>query len=930
MAALDLGVHLVDVRRREIVPGGCSDGGELPRSIKSGPLGACSPQGLTYPFGNRESLLPCDIAKLLELLIAENHLEAFAHASSMTYSRDEQYAGVGYDAAWGRFSASPCLSDQSGVAVPANAKVVIVGAGLVGCAVAQHLAELGWTDIAVVDQGTLFATGGSSSHAPGLVFQTNSSQTMTRLASYTIKHFSGLQHDDGPCFLPAGSIEVAATPERLEWLKLRHGLASSWGVSSSLLSPQQVCELIPLVDGSRVLAGLHVPTDGVAKPVRAVEAMASKASEGGVRFRGDTTVTGIAVEEGRVRGVETSEGLIEAGLVVSCAGMWGPLIGSMVGMRIPLLPVQHQYVRTSVVRQLAEEKDEVAHPILRHQDSALYFRQLQNCYGVGSYQHSPLPVQPEAILSPPDAPIMPSLMPFTEDDFKQAWADATELVPALAETSWEDSLNGLFSFTPDGLPLIGESRIVRGFWVAEAVWVTHSAGVGKVTAQWIAEGEPGMDLRECDLYRFEPFATSPAYVEARGCTQYDEVYDVIHPMQPLAQPRPLRVSPFYRRQQELDASFLEFSGWERPQWYHANEPLTEGRDLPAPGEWASRFWSPIVGAEHLVTRERVAMFDMTSLKRAEVRGPGALGFLQQVSTSDLDRRPGYVTYTLMLDERAGIRSDITVARLAENRFQLGLNGPRDVDWLERQAPGDGSAFITDITSGTCCIGLWGPDARKVVQSASQDSFSHEDFGFFRAKEVFIEEIPVVALRLSYVGELGWELYTTADLGLRLWDLLWRAGRPFGIIAAGRGAFAGMRLEKGYRSWGLDMWSDHDPYEAGLGFAVNEAKTDFLGASALRARKQEGPRRKLCCLTVDDGTVVMGKEPVFSNGEAVGFVTSAAFGYSVGRSIAYAWLPVELANPGNKVEIEYFAQRCAATVSHEPLFDPEMKRMRSAE
>ena len=814
--------------------------------------------------------------------------------------------------------------------MPDNTKVVVVGAGLVGCAVAQHLAELGWRDITVVDQGPLFTTGGSSSHAPGLVFQINPSQTMTRLASYTIEHFSALEHDQGPCFLPAGSIEVAATPERLEWLKLRHGLAASWGVSSSLLSPSQVSERIPLVDAGRVLGGLHVPSDGIAKSVRAIEAMATKASEQGVRFQGKTEVTGVAVEEGRVRGVETSEGHIEADLVVSCAGMWGPLIGRMVGMRIPLLPVQHQYVRTSILKELADESEEVSHPILRHQDSALYFRQLQNCYGVGSYQHSPLPVAPETILSPADAAIMPSLMPFTEDDFKQAWADATELVPALAETSWEDSLNGLFSFTPDGLPLIGESRAVRGFWVAEAVWVTHSAGVGKVTAQWIAEGTPGMDLRECDINRFEPFATSPSYVEARGCTQYDEVYDVIHPMQPLAEPRPLRVSPFYRRQQELGGSFLEFSGWERPQWYHANEPLTETREIPAPGEWAARFWSPMVGGEHLVSRERVAMFDMTSLKRAEVRGPGALGFLQRLSTSDLDRKPGYVTYTLMLDANAGIRSDITVARLAADRFQLGLNGPRDIDWLERHAAADAAVFITDITSGTCCIGLWGPDARKVVQSASQDSFSHEDFGFFRAKEVFIEEIPVVALRLSYVGELGWELYTTADLGLRLWDLLWRAGRRFGIIAAGRGAFTAMRLEKGYRSWGLDMWSDHDPYEAGLGFAVSDNKTEFLGASMLKARKQEGLQRKLCCLTVDDGTVVMGKEPVFFNQEAVGFVTSAAYGYSVDRSIAYAWLPVELADFGTKVDIEYFAQRHTATVSQEPLFDPEMKRMRSTD
>ncbi|HEU4488885.1 MAG TPA: FAD-dependent oxidoreductase, partial [Actinomycetota bacterium] len=540
--------------------------------------------------------------------------------------------------------------------MPGNARVVIVGAGLVGCAVAEHLGELGRHDITVVDQGPLPSTGGSSSHAPGLVFQTNPSQTMTRLATYTVEHFSALQHEDGPGFLPVGSIEVATTPERLAWLQLRHGLASSWGVASSLLTPEEVAGLVPLVDPGKILGGLHVFSDGIAKSVRAMEAMARRASEAGVRFRGDTTVTGISVEDARVRAVQTSAGPMEADIVVSCAGMWGPLIGDMVGMRTPLMPMQHQYVKTSPLEELAGSSAEISQPILRHQDAALYFRQLQDRYGVGSYQHTPMPVQPQSILSPRDAPVMPSLMEFTEDDFKQAWADAVELVPSLTEARWEEPINGLFSFTPDGLPLIGESRSVAGFWMAEAVWVTHSAGVGKVTAEWIAEGAPSIDLRDCDLYRFEPFATSPAYVAARGCTQYDEVYDVIHPMQPLAEPRPLRVSPFYRRQQELGANFLEFSGWERPQWFYANEPLTEGRELPAPGDWAARFWSPIVGAEHVVTRERVAIFDMTSLKRAEVSGPGALGFLQGLTTSNLDRGPGYVTYTLMLDGRAGIRS----------------------------------------------------------------------------------------------------------------------------------------------------------------------------------------------------------------------------------------------------------------------------------
>ncbi len=489
-------------------------------------------------------------------------------------------------------------------------------------------------------------------------------------------------------------------------------------------------------------------------------------------------------------------------------------------------------------------------------------------------------------------------------------------------------MNGLFSFTPDGMPLLGESREARGFWVAEAVWITHAAGVGKAVAEWISEGSPGVDVGGCDVHRFEPYAHSPAYVRARGSQAFREVYDIIHPMQPMEEPRPLRTSPFYARQRELGAYFLEASGWERPQWFRANEPLVAGREIPELDDWAGRYWSPVVGAEHQVTRERVALYDMTSLKKAEVTGPGALELLQRLNTNQLDKPVGAVTYTLMLDDKAGVKSDITVARLGEEHFQLGLNGPRDIEWMERHLPEDGSVVLRDITPGTCCIGVWGPSARELVQSLSEDDLSNEAFGYFRGRRIFVREVPVTALRLSYVGELGWELYTTADLGLRLWDLLWEAGQPLGGIAGGRGAFSGLRLEKGYRMWGTDMTTEHDPYEAGLGFAVKPDKGDFIGSEALERRREEGLRRRLACLVLDDpGVVVMGSEPVWGGGAAVGYVTSAAYGYSVGKSIAYAWLPPELAEEGTEVEIQYFGERHGATVSEEPLFDPAMKRMR---
>jgi glycine cleavage system aminomethyltransferase T len=320
---------------------------------------------------------------------------------------------------------------------------------------------------------------------------------------------------------------------------------------------------------------------------------------------------------------------------------------------------------------------------------------------------------------------------------------------------------------------------------------------------------------------------------------------------------------------------------------------------------------------------------MTSLKKAEVAGPGALAFLLRLTTGRLDKPADKVAYTLMLDAAAGIRSDITVARLGEEHFQVGLNGPRDIEWMERHLPGDGSVQVRDITSGTCCVGVWGPSARDLVQSLSEDDFSNEAFGFFNARRAYLREVPVTALRLSYVGELGWEIYTTADLGLRLWDLLWEAGQSYGVIAGGRAAFNALRIEKGYRAWGADMTTEHDPFEAGLGFAVKLDGGDFVGKEALLERKREGPRRRLVCTVLDDPrVVVMGKEPVWCDGRAAGYVTSAAYGYTVGRSIAYAWVPPEHAEVGSKVEIEYFGERHPATVAEEPLFDPAMKRMRA--
>ncbi|MEV6866240.1 FAD-dependent oxidoreductase [Streptosporangium subroseum] len=803
-------------------------------------------------------------------------------------------------------------------------RVVIIGAGVVGAALADELSAKGWDDITVVDQGAVPSTGGSSSHAPGLVFQTNSSKTMTEMARYTVEKLMALD-----CFLQVGGLEVATTPERLVELRRRHGWATAWGVEAHLLTPEECLELHSLLDPERVLGGLHVPTDGLARAVRAVEVQLRLAQERGVRVLERHEVLDIRVEDDRVVAVVTDRGEIPADIVVCCAGIWGPKVAGMVGMSLPLTPLAHQLAWTGPVPALSGQTEEALRPILRHQDADLYYRERFDRLGIGYYGHRPMPVRPEEILSVDAAEVMPSVMSFTEDDFAPAWTETRALLPATQEAKLEEGINGLFSFTTDNMPLLGESPEVKGFWVAEAVWVTHSAGVGRAMAEWLADGRcSSFDLHECDVNRFEPHQLSPEYVLTRDCQNFVEVYDIIHPLQPPENLRPLRTSPFHTRQRELDAYFLEAGGWERPQWYGANASLLEGRDVPEPGDWAARHWSPIVAAEAQASRESVALYDMTALKRIEVSGRGAVDFLRRLSTGDVDKSVGSVTYCLLLDHDGGIRSDITVARLGRDLFQVGANGNLDLDWFHRHLPADGSVVIRDITAGTCCIGVWGPRARDLVAPLAGADFSTGGFRYFRGKRAHVGTVPVTALRLSYIGELGWELYTTADMGAKLWDTLWERGQRHGIIAGGRGAFNSLRLEKGYRSFGTDMTYEHDPYEAGLGFAVRKAdKGDFIGRAALLERGTT-PCRRLTCLTIDGpAAVVMGKEPVYDGEDCVGYVTSAAYGYTIGRGIAYAWLPAELSVPGRTLHIGYFDRRLAAVVAEEPLYDPAMERLR---
>ena len=812
---------------------------------------------------------------------------------------------------------------------PRRAGIVIVGGGIAGASVAHHLALLGRTDVVVVDQGPLWETGGSTSHAPGLVFQHNPSKTMTGFAQETVALLGDLELDGLPCFHPVGGIEVATTPERWDELHRRYGRALSYGLPAELLSPEQVRARVGLVDPERILGGLHTPTDGIAKALRGTEAMGRAACAAGAQALGWCEVTGFDVARGAIRAVETTRGRIETDTVVLCAGIWGPKVARLAGVRLPLVPVQHQYLVTEPLPELAGEEREAVQPILRHQDRRLYFRQLFDAYGIGNYDHEPRLTEPWEI-APPGGRGQPSILPFTPEDFERAAHEARELLPAVGRAGIATRFNGLMSFTPDGFPLLGQAGGVHGLWLAEAIWVTHAGGTGRALAELLVHGDVRTDLHECDPQRFDAHGLSRAYARARGAQQYREVYDVIHPRQQSGQVRPLRRTPLYPRQQELGAHFFESAGWERPQWFEANAELDPGDVLPR-HDWPAREWSPAALAEHRACRERVGYFDLTPFTKVEVHGSGALAYLSQLAANDVDRPLGTIVYTAMCAPRGGIMCDLTITRTGPEDFLVvtgGAVGRHDIAWMRRHLPADGSVWLEDRTSALCCIGLWGPRARDVVAELADEDVSNAGFPYMTARDLHLGPVPVRMLRISYVGELGWEIYAPTEFGLTLWDLLWEAGTAHGGVACGGAAYDSLRLEKGYRLWGADIDEEHDPYEAGLGWAVKLDKGPFLGREALAAIRERGVDRRLRCLALDDPTVVLvGKEPILDGNRVVGYVTSAAYGPSVGRSIAYGYLPADLAEVGTALTVYAEGGHHGATVAAEPLFDPRNERLR---
>jgi glycine cleavage system aminomethyltransferase T/glycine/D-amino acid oxidase-like deaminating enzyme len=844
------------------------------------------------------------------------------------------------------------VTETAAGTLPETAKAVVIGAGIVGNSLAFHLTQLGWTDVLLIDKGPFPNPGGSTGHASNFIFPVDHSKEMTQLTLESVR-----QYKDFGVLHACGGIEVARTEERLQELARRMSSAKAWGIDDvRLVTPAEVKELVPFIDESVIVGGFYSPGVAVVDSLRFGTIARERGVESGALTAvPNVEVLGLDVEHGRIKRVRTDRGDVEAEIVVICSGVWSPRLARMAGASIPLTPAVHQMIDIGPVPRFLSSKTAVDFPIVRDMDTNMYERQDGQGLEVGSYAHRAILHSPDEIPSIAESALSPTELPFTQDDFTLQMEQALELMPEIVgdeSVGIKYAINGLLSLTPDGLPLLGETPEVKSLWSAAAVWVKEGPGVGKSVAEWMVHGQPEIDLQSSDVARFYPCQKTVTNVQARAAEGFNKTYGIVHPAEQWESNRGVRLSPFYERERELGAVFFETAAWERPHWYESNAKLLDefgDRINRREAEWESRWWSPIINAEHLAMRERAAMFDLTAFCVFDVLGPGAPACVQRVALRQMDVAVGKVVYTPVLTPGGGFRSDLTIMRLGNDHFRVvtgGAHGMADLKWFADNLPSDGTAQIVDLTSAWCTLGLWGPRARDILAAVTSDDVSHEAFSFGSCRDIEVGPLDVLASRISYVGELGWELYVPIEQGARLWDIVWEAGREHGVVPAGIGVYGTTgRVEKCYRAFGFELDADYDVVEAGMTTPrVKEA--DFVGKEAHLRQREEGPAAVLCTLTVDDHTsssgvkrYMLGREPVLGRDgkplvDAKGrrsYVTSAGAGPSIGKHILMSYLPPELANVGEQLQVEFLAEQYPVTVDvvgSTPIFDPENTRIRS--
>lgn len=839
--------------------------------------------------------------------------------------------------------------------VPATADVVVIGAGIVGNSLVHHLTRLGWRNVVQIDKGPLPNPGGSTGHASNFIFTVDHSREITDLTLDSVR-----QYQEMGVFTQSGGFEIARTPERMEELRRRMSSARAWGIEAELVTPEFVKEKVPFIETDQFIGAFWTPGVGVVDSLRAGTIMREQAlATGELTVVPTVEVVGLDTEEAahgrrRITRVRTTGGDIEAGTVVIAAGVWSPKLGDMAGISIPLTPAVHQMISVGPCPQLAEREGEISFPIIRDMDTFCYERQHGADMEVGSYAHRAILHEPEDIPSIEQARLSPTEMPFTSDDFDPQLEQAYELMPDLLGAEGAEmryAINGLLSLTCDGNPILGESE-VAGLWTAAAVWIKEGPGVGRVMAEWMTHGHSEIDVHHSDVARFHAHQKRREHTRLRTTESFIKTYGIIHPAEQYTSDRDQRLSPMHASQQKLGAVFFETAGWERPFWYESNAGLLEAYGdavMPREHEWDSRWWSPIINAEHLRMREAAAVIDLSAFCIFDITGPGALDTVQGTCVAQCDVAVGKVVYTPVLDAKGGFRSDLTVMRLGEDHFRVvtgGAHGMADRAWFAGHLPeDDGATTLTDLTDDVSTIGIWGPRARDILSSLTDDDVSDAGFGFLTCREIDVRGTTVLASRISYVGELGWELYVPMGSAADLWEALLEAGAPHGAVPAGIGVYGTTgRIEKGYRAYGAELDSERTIVEAGMQRPKVKA-ADFVGKEAYLAQRAADPATVLCTLTVDDHTsasgtkrYMLGGEPILTRDGGVltdghghhPYVTSAGSAPSLGKHVLLAYLPPEQAVLGHQLAVSYMEELYPVTVGSvdaTPLLDPTNERIK---
>jgi 4-methylaminobutanoate oxidase (formaldehyde-forming) len=813
--------------------------------------------------------------------------------------------------------------------LPSSAKVVIVGGGIVGCSVAYHLGKMGLTDVLLLERGKL--TSGSTWHAAGLVGQLRTSANITQLLGYSVALYDKLEQETGLAtgWKRNGGLRLACNQERWTEVKRQATTATSFGLEMHLLSPKEAQELWPLMQVDDVVGAAFLPTDGQASPSDITMSLAKGARMGGVTIAEGVTVTGIEVENGRVRAVVTDKGRIACDKLVICAGQWSRELGRMAGVNIPLVSVQHQYLITEAIAGVAPNL-----PTLRDPDRLTYWKEEVGGLVMGGYEPNPIPWAANGFPEKFEFQLLDSDL----DHFEPLLELAAGRVPAMESAGIKEFINGPESFTPDGNFILGEAPEVRGIFVGagfNAFGIASGGGGGMVLAEWVAKGEPPYDLWPVDIRRFGKNHLDTNWVRTRTLEAYAKHYTMAWPFEEYRSGRPLRRSPLYDRLKAQGASFGEKLGWERPNWFADPARGETPEDIYS---YERQNWFAAVGREHEACRERVAVFDQTSFAKFVLSGRYAEAALSWIAANDVARAPGHLVYTQMLNECGGIECDLTVGRLSETEYYIVTGtgfATHDFDWISRSIPEGLDARLSDVTSANAVLSVMGPRSREVLQALTEHDMSNEAFPFGSIKRITLAGAPILALRVTYVGELGWELHIPVEFAATVYDALMHAGERHGIANAGYRAIESLRLEKGYRAWGVDIGPDHSPLVAGLGWAVKlKSQTPFQGRAALEEQAAKLLPRLLAGFTTDPAIVLLGRETIYRDGKRVGWLTSGGYGYTIGRSIGYGYVR----DPENGVdrakvlsgryELEVATERVPAEVFLDPLYDPKMARIKA--